>query len=359
MLAVDPGFDTQRVVRGRVSLRGIYRRDETAALRRRIVSALLEIPGVEHVAWAHFESFVLDHRRHPFYLRARPRNAGAGDVMLRQVVSPGYFETMGIPLLAGRLPTGPGQGWVVDSTFQNRYFPGGTAVGAELFYQPQGPDQGGPWPRVVGVVGRANFEGLARRDGPPVVYDVGGDDNYHTWDFTILLRTSRAGPGIVRDLRSKLKEVDPSLPLSRVGTLEDALEALHMDRRGAAVLTSVFAGLALLLAAIGVFAVLSYAVEQRTQEIGVRVALGGSALQILSLVLRQGFMRAAVGMAVGAVSAYSFAGALQNQLFDVSARDSATYCAAAGLLLLAIAIAGYVPARGALRVDPVESLRGE
>ena len=199
--------------------------------------------------------------------------------------------------------------------------------------------------QVVGVVRRAHLAGLEERDGAPFVYVPGGNDRVLGVGF--LVRTERPVADVVGEMRRKMKEIDPALPVIARGSLQESLDNLMVTRRGIMFLLGLFAGLALLLAGVGLYGVLAYDVAQRTREIGIRGALGATRSQIVGMVLRQGFVRIGVGLVAGMGAAAYLTRFLRGWLFDVAADDPGTLL----LVLLSLGNVGllacWLPARRA------------
>lgn len=177
--------------------------------------------------------------------------------------------------------------------------------------------------------------------------------------ITLLLRTQRPLPDVLADMRTKLRGIDSRLPLYGTGTLRDALDSLLAHRRVLVVLLGVFAGLALVLAAVGLYGVLAYDVSQRTREIGIRAAIGATRGQVLNLIIRQGLVRCGIGVVVGILGSLYLTRFLRSQLFDITSTDPISYVSVSLLLFVIAAVASLLPAWRASRVDPVDALRVE
>jgi putative ABC transport system permease protein len=301
----------------------------------------------------------------PFSLRGEPVASGEGEsqhLIHIDAVSPEFFATLGLRVVSGRgfndadeFPSNPVA--VVDQAFVQRYFPGRIVEGQEIYLNwgfPLGVDG---WPRIVGVVSRANFTGLDSRDNLPFVFV--STAGYPAGNFSVLVRSRRPAPDILREMRTKLHEIDPTLPLFSASSLEDGLDNLLMARRGITLLLGLFSGLALLLAAIGLYGVLSYEVTQRTREIGIRGAIGASRGQIVGLILRQGMGKTGLGLAVGLLGAVFLVRYLGTLLFGITAADPVSYLSVLALLGGVSLLACWLPARRATQVDPLVTLRAE
>lgn len=359
--AVAPGFDAAHVIKGRVELRTFYQnRSDTVDLKRRVITAMEEIPGVQSAALSQYKSFLpysMENMRN-FVLNGAPWDGSQR--VVRHLVTGSFFQTMGISMLDGRtFQTGDYEvGYIVDETFAQRFLKGRAAIGAELYLDNKPPVTGQNWRRIIGVVSRANMRGLEQRDGNPIVYTL-MEDLQGSWSFTILLRTNRQTGDVIKDMQTKLRDIDPRLPLSEVETLQDALDGMLLARRGITILSGAFAGLALLLSVMGIYAVLAYDVLQRRKEIGIRKALGATIGQLISMILLQGLAKTVIGLGLGLVGAIATSHYLKSHLFDLKPFDPVTYLALSGFLLLVGLAASYIPAHRAGKVDPMDALRLE
>jgi putative ABC transport system permease protein len=248
---------------------------------------------------------------------------------------------------------------LVNHAAAKAFWPEGEPIGAHVWIgKPMGPANAERAPRqIIGIVGDIHESSLA--DPPEPTLYIPLAQNPSAEGMTFLLRTARSPLASVADARVAVRDIDPDLPLARVRTMQEVVDLSVQDWRFRAVLLGSFGALALFIAAIGVYGVISYSVAQRTQEIGVRVALGADRRDVLGLVLRQGMSTALAGIGIGLVAAFALTRVMANLLFGVNARDPLTFVAVAALLGLVALGACYVPARRAMRVDPMVALRYE
>ena len=288
-----------------------------------------------------------------FLIEGQPMPAnGVRPVAQTRTVTPGYFATMQIPLLRGRLLMR--DDWstqdkvVINDWLAQRFFANQDPVGHRLNFCSLDPKP--CWCTIVGVVGNVHQFGL---DAGPTydTYFVGG------WTKHLLVRTAQEPSAAA--VTEIVHRIDPTLPVTEVTTLDGLLSRSLSPRRFSAVLITVLAGLALVLSAVGIYGVMSYTVGQRTQEIGVRMALGARPGNMLALILGRGVRLAFVGIAVGLLGSFGLTRFLASLLFGVGAADPLTFSGVA-LLLLGVALAAcYIPARRAMKVDPMVALRYE
>jgi predicted permease len=276
------------------------------------------------------------------------------DVVPFDTVSPGYFRTLGIPLLAGRGFEGQDDETapirlVVDRSFAASRFPGEDAVGKRLLLgrSPTGYE-------IVGVVGDVRQDGLAAAPrGSFYLCSL----QRTVPGMSLVLRTAGAPLAVAEALRGRVRDLDPDLPVTRLETLDAVVDRSVADRRFTLALAGGFAGLALLLAALGLYGLLAYATRARRGEIGVRMALGARRRDVAKSVVRRGLGLTTVGLALGLAAATAASRALTGFLFEVDPTDPATYAAIAVLLVSVAVLACLLPARRASRVDPAEALR--
>ena len=296
---------------------------------------------------------------------APPADAGSRQDAGFQRVTPGYFETFGIRVLQGRSFTEQDNAAsqrvaMVNETFVNRYLSGLDPLTERVVVNQSAPGSPQPGPevewRIVGVFHNTpGGEGL--RDDYPIIYVPFWQSPWPR--ASVAVRTTGDPERVTQSLGTAINAVDPDLPIAGVKTMDQMLsDSLSYDRFGM-VLYGSFAALALLLAAIGIYGVMAFAVAQRTHEFGIRLALGAGGGQILKMVLREGVALALAGLGLGLGGAYLVGRAMQTTLYGVSALDAGALGAVAAVLLLAALLACYVPARRAAKVDPMVALRYE
>jgi putative ABC transport system permease protein len=280
-------------------------------------------------------------------------NAGARPIAQYRTVSLRYFSTMGIPLRAGRLFTE--DDWkvprsVINETMARRFWPNGDAIGARINLCSLDPKP--CWSTIIGVVGSVHEFGL---DGEATfdVYMVGG------WTPYVVVRTETDPLSLAAAVAEVIRKAAPDLPVTHVMTMDELLEGSVSPRRFSAMLVGIFAILAVVLAAVGIYGVMSYTVSQRTQEIGVRMALGAQAANVRSMILMQTIKLTALGVAIGLAGAFLVARLLSSLLFGVGTHDPLTFLGVTLLLIVVAVVAAYIPARRAMRVDPIVALRYE
>jgi predicted permease len=279
-----------------------------------------------------------------------------------RVATPGYFRAMGIPLRRGRLlePSDTAQGRpvvVLSESAARRFFAGEEPIGQRItigWRRPEGlPPAGG---EVVGIVGDVRELGLDQEHAPEAYVPYA---QLPVSAMDVVLRTSVDPLALTRTLQRVVADLDPELPVARVQTLETIVARSVSEPRFYMVLLAAFAALAVALAALGIFGVMSYAVVQRSREIGIRVALGADPRDVLGMVLRQALLLTLGGVAAGLLGAAALSRVLASLLYDLSPTDPATLGSVAALLTSVALLASYLPARRATRVDPLEALRAE
>jgi putative ABC transport system permease protein len=357
--SVDPGFRPDNVLTFRVALPNAVYRDRHQRIA--FYDALLEKLGAHPQVTAAGMTQTLP-MRGDYYLsvliQGRPEpKPGEGLSASYRVVSPDYFRTLGIPLTRGRTFSARDTEKspmvaIVDDAFVDRHFPDADPIGQRIdigngtdgFYE------------IVGVVGRVRHDGLARTATPtmyvPYKHDLFGQ-------MVIVARTAGEPMLLAAAARQLVREIDPALPAFAITPLSEVVSDSVAQRRFSMLLLGVFAAVAVFLAAVGLYGVVAYAVSQRTQEIGVRLAIGAQRRHVMNLIVGGGMRLALAGVAIGIAGALGLSGFLEAMLFDVRPLDPASYTVTAAILLSVAALACYVPARRAMRVDPIVALRNE
>jgi putative ABC transport system permease protein len=359
VIEADPGFDPEGVVTATLRLPavGYEEKGRITLFARQVLERVQALPGVSSAAAT---LPLLGGWQTSFYVEGSPPPA-PGEQPSTDItrVSGEYFETMRVPLQRGRLFDERDSAeappvCIVDTTFAQAWWPGEDPLGKRL--KPGGADSDAPWLEVVGVVGHVKNYGVDQ-DSRVETY-VPYDQN-PVPGFNLVVRGAGAGPSLSEGLREAVRAVDPTIPLYDVRRLEDVVSDSQSDRRIAALLVGSFAALALLLAAVGLYGVVSYSVSQQTGEIGVRLALGAARRDILKLVVGRGMLLAVIGVGLGLLGALALSRVMGAVLFEVSPTDPATYSASPLLLSLIALAACYLPARRAMRIEPSAVLRDE
>ncbi len=279
------------------------------------------------------------------------------------VAAPGLFEMLGVPLVEGRLfDSRDGDGsppvLIVNQTFARTFYGGASAIGKRV--KPGGgPTSSDPWYTIVGVIKDIKNQGLDRPAGSELFFAL-SQGGYQQRSATLLVKTAAADPWtVLAPVRRQIREIDAGLPLSQVRPLTDVISTARAQPRFIALLLGLFAIVALGLAATGIFSVMSYAVAQRANEFGVRMALGAQTSQVLSLVLNQGMKLVVAGIVLGAAAGWALSRALSGSIAGLGEFHWLPLVITALLLVLVTLAACLAPARRATRVDPVIALRGE
>jgi putative ABC transport system permease protein len=369
LLHQDPGFSTRNLLVFSVNLPDSsypsdknYPGDSPAArlFEHQFSEKLQNTPGVQGVGVTSALPIGGSGGSIRFLVQGRPTAAGQEDESDIITATPGYFTTLHVPLISGRFFSATDSfeaPWVmmVNQAFVKQFFPNEEAVGKRVRFT---FDAREPYREIVGVVGNIAQDDLA---GPPtpIIY-VANEQGPSTF-LTYMVRTAGDPAAFVGSAQAGLHELDPQLPLIQPQTMEHFTEqtpAVFLRRYPSYVIGS-FAGLALILAMIGLYGLISFTVEQRTREIGIRVALGAQPRDILELVMRQGIAAAVVGVAVGVAAALALTRLMSSLLFGVKATDALTFLSVAVILSCVALAASYVPARRAMRTDPLVALRHE
>jgi predicted permease len=272
-----------------------------------------------------------------------------------------YFAAMGIPLVSGRFlrpddASSDPYTCVVDETFARHYWPGGNAVGQQVARGTSpGPDT--KYFTIVGVVGTVKQEGLTEKQGRGTLYVP--YSRQYSRNYTLVARTSLAPEAVANMLVKAVREADADVPLTDLRTMEVRVSESLSTRRSPALMAGIFAASALLLATVGLYGVMAYAVAQRTREFGVRIALGARKADVLGLVFVEGVRLAAVGLSIGIVLSLVLTRYMASQLYEVKSNDPLALAGVAALIGVVVSLACLLPARRATKVDPMVALRAE
>jgi predicted permease len=360
--SIDIGFQPERLLTMRVIVpRAKYQEPASRlAFYERVIEGMRTLPGVEGAAYNSTLPFLAAGNTQGYRVEGRELPPGEpGDALLR-VGSPDYLKTLGVTLVEGRLPNsrdaaGAPPVIVVNETLARRFWPRESALGHRVTLSGRVP----AWRTIVGVVKDVRERGY-ELDLKPGVY-IPFPQIPDTWaqPENIVLRTSGDPAALAAAARRVIASVDPEQPVSAVRTMDEILDRNVADRTQQMTLLGAFAGLALLLASIGLYGVLSYAVQQRRREIGLRMALGASARGVVGMVVGRGLALTGAGLAMGLVAAAGGTRVMKTMLYGVDAIDPSTFAGVSVLLCGIAALASWIPAWRASRVDPIVVLRDE
>jgi putative ABC transport system permease protein len=359
---VNSGIDTERALTMQLALRGQRYADprQVDAFYPRLLERIQALPGVRAAAVSN--SLPPDNTEYSddFSIEGRPNVPNQPPPIAYVIrVSQDYFRTLDIPLRRGRYfnvadSDGAPLVTIIDETAARQFFPNEDPVGKRI----NTGDEGDPaWRQIVGVVGDVKYNGLAD-ETQPAMYQPSLQAT--SWNVFLIVKTEAADPlSLVSAVRNEISSLDPDLPVARVRTLEQHFATAVAPPRFSATLIAVFAALALILASVGIYGVISYSVTQRTHEIGVRVALGARSRDVLGLVVGQGMTLTMIGLGVGLGASFALTRLIKTLLFGVSPTDPLTFIVISALLTFVALSACFVPARRAAKVDPMVALRVE
>jgi putative ABC transport system permease protein len=361
LLDVQPGFNPKNAITLRLSLPTTQYNSATkvAGFYDDVLARVSALPGVQHAATAFQTPFTPGADNSMFFIRDHHANPGDPAPHADYAyVSSDYFNSIGLPILKGRgfQPSdmrreklfAPDSVAIVDEELARRFWPNGDALGGGISWGKEGP-----WATIVGICATAQLKDLTEESKGTFYLPA-----YFT-SSTLVVRTSGDPRSLTPAIREQVLAVDPNQPVYDVKTMEERVALTLETRRFAVVLLSVFGALALLLAAIGLYGVLAFAVSQRTREIGIHMALGARARDVLFMVIKQGMSLVLVGVVLGVGGAYVLTRTIRSLLFEIGPTDSLTFLIVPLLLAVVGFIACYVPARRATKVDPLVALRYE
>jgi putative ABC transport system permease protein len=370
LLQVQPGFNPSHLVTARVWLSlpndpkddPYLSNEKRSAFVREVLRRVDALPGVQQAAIGS-GSMPLSPQfvRRAFPIEGRPTAPAEMPIAYFSSVTPEYFSVLETPLMRGRLFTSADNETgapvaLIDQTAAELYWPHDDPIGRRIQVRDFGRDLTPRMATIVGIVGKTRSNGLDAPYAPQVFISAYQSAGYAVYVF---LRSSASPEALEEPLRREIEAVDSTLPVFSVRTLDSVVADSLAERRFTMQMLGFFAATALLLAAIGIYGVMAYFVEQRGREIGIRIALGAQPWDVLRLVLGRGLLLTGVGVAIGIVGAAALTRSLATLVFNIAPLDPLTFAAGAALLA-AVALAGsYVPARRAMRVDPVVALRHE
>jgi predicted permease len=338
-----------------------YGKDENrTAFLLEVLRRVSTLPGVERATIGGNDSLPMNSGRNnsPFAIEGRPTESDQGPIADIALTDTDYFSTLEVPLITGRTFTDADtnktqQVVVIDQTLARRYWPNESPLEQHLKL---GQNPQNPWVTIVGVVGDIKSDGF---DAPSVPHVYMPLRQAAPFNAVVFLRSKADVAGLGEAVRRAVENVDPDIPVHSVSSLDQIIARSLADRRFALELLGVFAAVALLLAAIGIYGVMSYSFSQRTHEIGIRVALGAQRLHILQMAIGEGMQLVAIGLPLGLLAAAALTRFVRTMLFDVSPFDPLTFTAISATLAAVAFLACYVPARRATRVNPLVALREE
>jgi putative ABC transport system permease protein len=361
--SVNPGFDPKNVIEAEVSLPQFQYStpQQWTAFSNELLARLHAQPGLRDSALA--APLPMDRQGEANFdfniVGNPPLPPGKSTTADYATVSPDYFRVMRIPLLQGRFfseqdsPSNPNAA-IISETLARRYFPNQDPIGRQMRFG--FPPDSNVSREIVGVVGDVRDVALSRKPGPMMYVPFAQAPLY---GGEVVVRSSLSASSVAAGIRQAVHSIDKNLPVTDVESFRDAVGASVTQERFRTLLLSSFSGIALILAAVGIFGVISYSASQRTHEIGIRMALGAQQRDVLRLILGQGAKLALLGLGAGAVAALLLTRLMTSLLYGVSATDPLTFGAVAIVLLGVAVTACYVPARRAMRVDPMVALRHE
>jgi predicted permease len=370
VLAVNPGFDPDRLLTGSVSFPVARYKDVPAvhATAARLLERVRSVPGVQAAGLTSTLPISGQHSDSVIMAEGYQMQPGESLISPNQIwVTPGYFEAMRTALRRGRLfddrdVEGAQRVIIIDERLAQKFWPGQEAIGRRMYFPGSAEDFTKPppldqWLTVVGVVENVRIDGIV--DGPGfrtvgAYYMPLAQGDART--LTLAVRTVQEPTAVTGAIRAEFAAIDPELPFYGVRTMDERVSLALIDRRTPMILATGFAAVALLLAAIGIYGVLAYQVAQRRREIGIRLALGAAASSIFQMVLREGAAIVGLGAALGLGGAFLLRQTLQSQLYEVRATDPRVIVSVGALLLLVALTACLLPARKAAKTDPVIAL---
>jgi putative ABC transport system permease protein len=362
---VKTGFESDRVLTMRVQLPGAKYKDDQQRLAffKQAQERIAALPGVKTIGAINFLPLSGMASNTAFNIVGRPEAPpGQAPGTEVRVIQGAYFNAMAIPLLNGRLfdeRDGPdSRVTIINETMAKKYFPNEDPIGKQLAISWAPPEPGKPQPidEIIGVVGDTRETSL-ERDPNPAIYWPLARESYQF--MTFIIRSAIDPLQLTTSVRGEIRAIDPDQPVADVRTLEQVVAKSIARPRFDMMLLGIFAAVALVLASVGLYGVMNYSATQRTQEIGIRMALGAKPGDILRLVVGHGMKLTVAGIALGVIASLALTRVMTNLLFGVTATDVPTFLGVSALLTIVALLANYIPARRATRVNPVTALRYE
>jgi len=360
---VDKGFNSENVLAMNIGLPGArYPKPENyVSFYQQVVDRISTIPGVRATGTTSVLPLSDNFDGRGLAVEDHPRPPGEDFTVDLYVATPGYLKAMEIPLLKGRAIDAHDNKdsaliALINNTMANELWPNQDPIGKRIRFSGDDDANKKPWRTIVGVVNDVSQYALDKK-APMQIYLP--HPQFPTSFNSIVVKTNGQSAGLTNEIRKAILAVDQDQAVSNVTTLEQLTGESILVRRFFMLLLIVFAALALVLAAVGIYGVMSYVVTQRTQEIGIRMALGAQARDVLKMIVGNGMVLALIGIGAGLAGAFVLTRLMKNLLFGVSATDAATLVTVSAVLIAVVLLACYVPARRATRIDPLVALRNE
>ncbi len=356
---VDVGFNPEHLLLFDLDPpRNLYKGPQRLSFFEQVRDRISALPGVQSVSASTQPLVGGSMENDCVHTTMVPQHKEEKDTPYLNRVGPGFFETLQIPIIMGRSFSqrdnqAGGRAAIINRKLAAQFFPGTNAIGQTLNFC----DGDKPPVQIIGISADAKYSNVDT-DSPPTLYSPylqqGAD-----WDLTFEVRTAASTESIVRQIRHEIAALDPDLPIIDIRTQTGQIDSMLGMQITFATLTSAFGLLALLLAAIGIYGIVAYNVSQRTSEIGIRMALGAQPQKVIRYILREAWLLALFGIALGSVTAFAATRLLEHSLFGVKPTDPLSFSIAGGLLLLCALVAGAIPAIRASKIEPCKALRHE